>query len=638
MYNIRNFLYGRRKSMKKTNLLGALALASCVMLTGCKNKPEELPKEIEVIISGLPEVAIVGTEYDLDQYVTVKNSSESYTIEIASESASKATVTGHKFKALDEGEIKFTVKLGGKSAEGSVLAHSQVRETLIGLQKGFGHKYTVFDLGQEDTLLHDDGYLQTQHWDVDKTYQVYLAGGFLKFPNHDGVYQYTEIIADIEDDEPVYEVEIDEGIYSNALMEYYNSDVETDFSDLVNLKREFDSSVVKEGEPALEVLTLKGKAAREFAENSFFLPNGTYTFYTDDTYTETYDAPITKLEFLVDDIGTEEAPIIVTDVLAFAEVYPDDDTSETPTKKEMCVNEYYMTSDARYVGDPLVQAVLADPEKIPAGGNYAKLLGIDSFFGEDLSCGDPAVATYQYGWYVNATATAPGHFFDTTSEEYAEFFEEEVEETIFEDAPNGSSMRIFSENIIVNVSGGALNDGLFQVVDDSGETPVTTVYEFDRSSAGYQVYETSKFADITKDGALSLTSLGSAWASDSLAYVGAQPVGGTEESPIVGYMFSLNPYAGYPVLDALLASEPGLASLVSIMDQYKERFDIRGMFQSSIMFVPAWGYFQASFSLSWDEAGLYSYQVNFSASFDDTYDGNVQSLYAGLQTLIPSEE
>lgn len=638
MYNIRNFLYGRRKSMKKTNLLGALALASCVMLTGCKNKPEELPKEIEVIISGLPEVAIVGKEYDLDQYVTVKNSSESYTIEIASESASKATVTGHKFTALDEGEIKFTVKLGGKSAEGSVLAHSEIREVLIGLQKGMGHVYTVFDLAQGDVILHGDGYIQTQMWDYDETYEESLPGGFLKFPGVDGVYLYTEVIDDVVDEEYVYAMDVGEEIISNSILEYYNGDVTTDFSDLVNLKREFDSSLVEEGEPALEVLTLKGQAARDFAENSFFLPNGSYTFYTDESRTTTYDAAITKLEFTVDDIGTEESPILVADVLSFAEVLDDESESEEPVYVETIIDEYYMTIDEHFLGDPMVEEFLEDPENIPAGGNYAELIGIDSFFGEDLSCGDPAVASYQYGWYVNATDTAPGHFFDTTSEEYAAFIEEEVKDTIFEGAPAGSSMRIFSENIIVNVSGGALNDGLFQVVDDSGETPVTTVYEFDRSSEGYQVYETSKFADITKDGALSLTSLGSVWASDSLAYVDAQPVGGTQESPIYGFIFSLNPYAGYPVLDALFASEPGLASLISIMDEYKERFDIRGAFQSQIMYVPAWGYFAASFSLGWDEAGLYAYQVNFSASFDSTYDATVQGLYAGLQTLIPAEE
>ena len=167
MYNIRNFLYERRlTSMKKKRFMGLLALASCVtLLTGCESNAffglgkyvnqvgdgfngileklglkkaeqkeekqseeekqqsgeqggeqqgggeQEQPATPTLTVAELPAKLDVRESLDLDQYVTITNL-ESYSVELASESANLASLEGHVLTALGEGEIKFTVSAG----------------------------------------------------------------------------------------------------------------------------------------------------------------------------------------------------------------------------------------------------------------------------------------------------------------------------------------------------------------------------------------------------------------------------------------------------------------------------------------------------------------------------------------------
>ena len=188
MYNIRNFLYERRKSMKK-KFMRVLTLASCVaLMSGCSGKKGEEPAEIKVSVHDVPAEFVVGQEIDLDSYVTIEGSSESYSVELSEASKSIASVSGHKITVTGEGTVSFTVKLGGMSGTGSFSTIYSVRKEFRDLYKDTGDNYVGYRLvidSQEETVslgaefTHGDKYSYDQKF-MQVSATDYLPGGFVE--------------------------------------------------------------------------------------------------------------------------------------------------------------------------------------------------------------------------------------------------------------------------------------------------------------------------------------------------------------------------------------------------------------------------------------------------------------------------
>ena len=499
--------------MKKKRLTGILALASCVtLLTGCnpdalwglgkywnqvadgtvgffndiavklglkeaekkdekkeeekkdegkEEGQEEQKKEVVLTIGQLPAQVFVGETLDLDEFVSVQNSEESFAVALDSRCADIASVEGHKISVLDEGEVRFTVSVEDKSASGSFNGMSEMRSMLIDMFRGAGKNYVAFELDQQGNvdgmLLHGDNFLESDSWDYVEPENegeegYYLAGGFLQFPEHDGVYAYT-IEGENED-----EVKCDSYVYQNDIMELYNGDFSKGV-DFETALREFDADLVAEGEDPLEVLTISGKDAQAFAQNSLLAANGGWTFTIQG---QQVSYKCSKVQFLVADVSDEgEEPFYVADVLPYI----------TMGGVDYIVAEYLMTADPDFVGEDVVEAFIADPANIPAGDNYAQLLGFSGFFSQYIPYYG-AMAKFEYGWYDTINKA----FMDPESEEYKAFIASEVSGTILTGVPVGSTMRLFSDNGILNyVSGVGFTDGLIQNV--TGDTdPVVTVY------------------------------------------------------------------------------------------------------------------------------------------------------------------
>jgi hypothetical protein len=213
--------------MKKIKLIGAFALASCVMLSGCDNSKKEEPSptpgpgpapEAGIVVGDLPDHVIVGQEYDLDQYVTVTNTESSFTITFSDDSLDLVTVDGHKVTPVGEGDISFTVSVDGKSATGSITSIYQVREDFAKFSEGIGHDYVIYyypDSQEQvslDVMFHTSDYLYDEQFD----YEVvgydeegypdveYYPGGYAEIDGKVYSYLLEEVPGETEEDEPEF--------------------------------------------------------------------------------------------------------------------------------------------------------------------------------------------------------------------------------------------------------------------------------------------------------------------------------------------------------------------------------------------------------------------------------------------------
>jgi hypothetical protein len=193
--------------MKKMKLLGALALASCVVLGGC-NKPTEPSANPSIVVEGVPVEALIGDVFDFDSYVKVQDSSESFSIELSEGGDKVAKVEGHKVTFIGEGTVTITAKLGELSGSAQVSVVAPLRKEFAEWSKDIGDGYSLFrysyveseeEEGAYDILIggfltHGSKYSFDEEFDVvditEEGEYVYAPGGYVEAG--DGlVYTYT---------------------------------------------------------------------------------------------------------------------------------------------------------------------------------------------------------------------------------------------------------------------------------------------------------------------------------------------------------------------------------------------------------------------------------------------------------------
>ena len=393
--------------MKKTKIFSALALASCVMLSGCKTKekPEEpaIP-DPSMVVDGLPQKVHVGDSVNLDSYVSLTSLS-SFSVEIAEESADLVSIEGHTVTVLGEGEIKFTVKAGELSKDCSIVSIYEIRDQLIEYFKNVGRNYTVtvyepeYDEQDEptgnlllaDVLSHTENYIYSL-----SSWSSTASGGFLRFGEDDpDAYQFNvpfpaeeeggetepssrEETAPLEEEE---EIELGKMISPSLFNTYNNTfDYGVDFSDPEVAVVEVDA------ETGDEYLYLRGEDAEYFAENSLF---GADFYNSQGQVIATYN----EIEFYMENIANEGEK---EEYVACANTYVE--YQEQTLFESLC--EFYVDEEA--VGVEFLDAYCV-PENKPAYEEfkYWDGIGLTDYFLSDTSkaFGGAGVINVMAGWY-----------------------------------------------------------------------------------------------------------------------------------------------------------------------------------------------------------------------------------------------
>lgn len=209
--------------MKSRNLMGIFALASCVMLAGCGEKPhehtfasewssnetehwhaatcehtdlkaevgahvdadgnlncdvceKELPApEAKIVIHDLPAEVTVGDTIDLKDYIKTKDDA-AFDVNFDDDSFTLVDVDGTKVTAAKEGDVSFVASCGGEDVEATFSILSVSRKKFLDYTEGVGYNYATwyddFDYETEEYLgtvldsVHNDEYvkLPTDLW------------------------------------------------------------------------------------------------------------------------------------------------------------------------------------------------------------------------------------------------------------------------------------------------------------------------------------------------------------------------------------------------------------------------------------------------------------------------------------------
>lgn len=211
--------------MKAKKLVGLLALASCVMLAGCGEKPE-------IVIKDLPTEFILGQEIDLDKYVSF-GKDNAYRIVPSEESAGKLDISGHKITVISEEEvkdIKLKIVAGESEKDVSFDAVAGIRGEIAEFIKDVGYDYAAFDWYESEDgsgyeigggYYHNKNYVSMDWFGVEDDEETPIPGGFIQLSN--GVYQFM-----FDGDEFV----VEPGLVSDKTLLGYNGELKFDLSKL----------------------------------------------------------------------------------------------------------------------------------------------------------------------------------------------------------------------------------------------------------------------------------------------------------------------------------------------------------------------------------------------------------------------
>ena len=661
MYNIRNFLYERRlTSMKKKRFMGLLALASCVtLLTGCESNAffglgkyvnqvgdgfngileklglkkaeqkeekqseeekqqsgeqggeqqgggeQEQPATPTLTVAELPAKLDVRESLDLDQYVTITNL-ESYSVELASESANLASLEGHVLTTVGEGEIKFTVSAGELSKACSVSCVSSVREFLIEQFNEAKNRYSVVEFSYDqandeyyisDYVVHSSRYILTEYFAYDANQNI-VPGGWLSFDDED-LFEFTvEENAQGED-------EVVLGDQASAVyFTVYNPIIETAYYFQKNGTYEYDDQY------DVDMIVLEGEPATYWAQEAMMLYQGKVSGQS-----TTYH--VAKVEFYLEEYQNE----VALDYM----VYVTDDADATGELLGYSFGEIWFGDDA---GDELLDAYCI-PDNKPVSIDYWDYyssfgltgVGLGDFFVSDSSAYLPCTGAYslEYGWFDDAgnAIACP-----TTGN--------------FKYMPVGSKTMFVSESSVWDVSavyddttgdllGYNPNSGKM-LVEGEGTDP-DVVYDIYPTQTGFTAIEADDDA-VWKDKALVFAGLRDRanYAPGCFSEVKDYA---DDNGDYLCSVFTFQDGKVGGLIDALVDGDDGLYNLGYLISYYAQNgVDLLPYFGGSLVIYPMSGVAQLTIEFVWDD------DQNWSVTFTSQYAPSVATQCANFEVYM----
>ena len=582
-----------------------------------------------ISLKELPAYGLVDKELDLDEYVELVGVSE-FSVELSDDSKSFASLDGHKISFDAEGEVKFTVSAGGKSASGSIESIRESRLALMDYFEGIGNRYSVlayheyqvagedteddysddeYEWQMDDIIFHDTNYiLSLGSWDSDEETGEPIPGGFLRFGEEaESAYQFSILETEpaSEEEEAEEYVELGKKL-SSIYLEAYNPEFGVDFA---------KASYSYDEDYDMDLYVIEGDDAKWFAQESLFIPSGTpYTGY-----------PVSKVEFNIYNEAEEgEEPSLAVDAYAYIN-YGGDYLVEIAT----------LYTDEESVGYPLLQEYCV-PENEPAGEDFwnyfSEYVGLGDFFLSPTSyVGPNGIVSLEYGW-----VDSEGNSIETP---------ESVAEYYFVYLPSGSKTMFMSETSIWEVEPVYQEEELVGYNPISGkmaltsgdEEPVTTVYNIYSAET-----ETGYFAEVADDGvwdgASAFAGLANrdnyprgaiAEAEDLYIEIPAEEEGQEPTKSYDGTAFYF--YDGHVTgfIDALVAGDDGLYNLGAIISIYAQYgADATEYFGGTLTIDPNSGYVNLVVEFVWDDDEIW--QVSFTSS----YNPNVTQLTSSYEAFM----
>ena len=179
----------------KNKAMGLIALASCVMLSGCGKEKEE----VKIEIAELPTTLVAGDKIDLKNYIVCSGGQGGYSINFDDENFAKVSKQSETEFVLNEyGSVTFTVDYSGKSQDATISVGSALLSKFLSETKDAGYDYATITYDEEgyaDAWNNFGEKFYANYWFEQTGEYDYCPGGFLEAP--DGkVYTFT---LDLED-------------------------------------------------------------------------------------------------------------------------------------------------------------------------------------------------------------------------------------------------------------------------------------------------------------------------------------------------------------------------------------------------------------------------------------------------------
>ena len=608
MYNIRNFLYERRKSMKKSKILGALALASCVMLSGCNKKPEEPSADPAIAVAELPASVNLGAGLNLDQYVTLTSLSE-YSIELASASKDSASVSGHVVTPLAEGEIKFTVKSGTLSQECTITAVSQDRSKIEAYFEDVGNEYLVAEYQydeDEDDWVQSGAVVHTKQY----VFSASMGAGFLRYSEDDKDTFYFEMAYDPETYEYTGVDEDSLKLYPSAYLDlYYNPEISIDFDETV---------AIYDQENACEAIVISGENATYFAEETLFIPNGELYFEEGD---DAPGYPVERVELVYEEGVYEGQPYSLVTAYPYVEYEGEWEL--------FAACEFYVGEDAESF--PLLDAYCVPANK-PEGVDYWEYFEgftLDKLFPSDgFVYGSSGSISLTYGWVnaqwepIDVPSTA------TTG-------------NLFGYLRNGSLDKVFNETSIwaVNYTRDSETGDITAITPTSGKmqktvsevTSVYNVYATPESEDPFYVEVDTENASVWADSIPTLGALRehTSWAPGSITSV-SEP---TEQKSYYSLVFGSS--KTHDILFGIcdFDEEGYLGNLKGVINAWLPDVDVEGMFNGGLFVDPTKKEVTIQYYMGWSANEFY--MVNLEIKADDSLAETIAGFETAATPFIP---